>query len=378
MRLFDSSRYERLPTEREDPPAKRAHRKLRIFGALVLGAIVVWTLKKIFYPGRPYNPLDDYQNLNIAPIIVENWEDSPPSRRAVVSALFSDGFALAVAVAGHSTHSANVSARLLLPYLENQVSEKALCLTRAVGWEPYAVPLIRPPHGGRGIHPRFKDLYTKLNIWALDKKGIDRAVFLDADTLVRRNFEELFESPFSFAAAPDVYGAGDARGFSLTFNSGVMAFTPSSRVLAGMLGVLEEAAYPPKQADQGFLNHYFGGTAMRLPYVYNANLSIKARSPVLWERLKNEMRVVHYTGVKPFLHDTVPEDVVLSLAQVEEAMTQAEARGGGLFVEEVRWWREAYERMMQREYRGSTGHEQIHAGDDVEDKNKIKTYSVHP
>ncbi|KAJ7200901.1 glycosyltransferase family 8 protein [Mycena rebaudengoi] len=359
--------------DREAPPVKRAHRKLRIFGALVLGAIVVWTLKKIFYPGRPYNPLDDYQNLcvsppahicsvryiqisihrslgsnrNIAPVTVANWDGSLPSRRAVVSALLSDGFALAVAVVGHSAHSVNVSARLLLPYLENQVSEKALCLTRAVGWEPYAVPLIRPPHGGRGIDPHFKNLYTKLNIWAFDTKGIDRAVFLDADTLVWRNFEELFDSPFSFAAVPDVYGAGDARGFSLTFNSGMMAFTPSSRVLVGMIRVLEDAAYPSIQADQGFLNHYFGAAAMRLPYVYNANLAIKARSPVLWERLKDEMRVVHYTGVKPFLHDTVPEDVMLSLVQVEEAMTQAEARGGGLFVEEVRWWREAYERMMQ-------------------------------
>ncbi|KAJ7284171.1 hypothetical protein C8J57DRAFT_1710419 [Mycena rebaudengoi] len=172
-------------------------------------------------------------------------------------------------------------------------------------------------------------------------------ITLDAGTLVWRNFEELFDSPFSFAAVPDVYGAGDARGFSLTFNSGVMAFTPSSRVLVGMIRVLENAAYPSIQADQGFLNQYFGAAAMRLPYVYNANLAIKARSPVLWERLQDEMRVVHYTGVKPFLHDTVPEDVMLSLVQVEEAMTQAEARGGGLFVEEVRWWREAYERMMQ-------------------------------
>ncbi|KAJ7284176.1 glycosyltransferase family 8 protein [Mycena rebaudengoi] len=348
MRLFDGSRYERLPTDREDRPAKRAHLKLRIVGALVLGAIVVWTLTRIFNPSRPYNPLDDYQNINPAPITVDDGERSPPpSRRAVVSSLYSDGFALAVAVLGHSTQSANVSARLFLPYLENQVSEKALCLTRAVGWEPYVVPLIRPPHDGQGIHQRFKDQYTKLNIWALDKKGIDSAVYLDADTLVRRNFDELFESPFAFAAVPDVYGAGDPRGFSLTFNAGVLAFKPSSRVLEGMLSMLEVAVFPLEQAEQAFLNLYFGGTAMRLPYAYNANLSIKARSPVLWERLKDEMRVVHYTGVKPFLHETVSENVVLSPAQAEEAMTQAETRGGGLFAQEVRWWREAYERMME-------------------------------
>jgi glycogenin glucosyltransferase len=147
-----------------------------------------------------------------------------------VSSLYSDGFAIAVAVVGHSARSANISARLLLPYLENKVSEKALCIARAAGWEPYAVPLILPPHEGKGIHPRFRDQYTKLNIWRLDLMGIDSAVYVDADTLVRRNFDELFDSPFNFAAVPDVYGAGDPRGFSLTFNAGVLAYRPSSTV----------------------------------------------------------------------------------------------------------------------------------------------------
>lgn len=157
-------------------------------------------------------------------------ERSPASRRAVVSSLYSDDFAIAVAVVGHSTRSVNVSARLLLPYLEKKVSEKALCIARATGWEPYPVPSVPPPHGGKGIHPRFGDQYTKLNIWKLDQMGIDSAVYLDADTLVRRNFEELFDNPFNFAAVPDVYGAGDPRGFSLTFNAGVLAYRPSSAV----------------------------------------------------------------------------------------------------------------------------------------------------
>lgn len=127
----------------------------------------------------------------------------------MVSSLYSDGFAIALAVVGHSARHANISARFLLPYV---------------------VPLIPPPHGGEGIHPRFRDQYTKLSIWKLDTMGIMSAIYLDADTLVRRNFDELFDSPFSFAAVPDVYGAGDPRGFSLTFNAGVLAFHPSSLV----------------------------------------------------------------------------------------------------------------------------------------------------
>ncbi|KAJ7133477.1 glycosyltransferase family 8 protein [Mycena epipterygia] len=316
-------------------------------GVVVIGvSLVVW-VATIFFWRSPYNPMDNYQDINALP--VSNSNGAGPSsinRRAVVSSLYSNGFAIAAAVVGHSALSANVSARLLLPYLESQVSEKALCVTRAVGWETYAVPLIPPPHDGQGIHPRFRDQYTKLNIWKLDEMGIDSAVYLDADTLVRRNFDELFDSPFNFAAVPDVYGAGDPRGFSLTFNAGVLAYRPSSGVFEDMRRKMEVAVYPLKQAEQAFLNLYFGGTCMRLPYVYNANLAIKARSPVLWNRLADEMRIVHYTGVKPFLHERRSSNTILSVAEVEEAMDQGARHDNSFFAEEVAWWRAAYQRMM--------------------------------
>jgi glycogenin glucosyltransferase len=109
---------------------------------------------------------------------------------------------------------------------------------------------------------------------------------------------------------------------------------------------MELAQYPLKQAEQAFLNLYFGGTCMRLPYIYNANLAIKARSPVLWQRLVDEMRVVHYTGVKPFVHDGRSTDTVLSLDELEEAMSLSAQREGGFYADEVAWWRAAYEKMM--------------------------------
>ncbi|KAJ7506778.1 glycosyltransferase family 8 protein [Mycena galericulata] len=324
------------------------YRMILIGLAIAVGAVAVFLFARSVFFRTSYNPLDDYQDINQLPVTTDNGapQTSPSSRRAVVSSLYSDAFAIAIAVVGHSAWSANVSARLLLPYLDRKVSEKALCIVRATGWEPYAVPFIPPPHGGKGIHARFRDQYTKLNIWTLDQMGIDSAVYVDADTLVRRNFDELFDSPFNFAAVPDVYGAGDPRGFSLTFNAGVLAFRPSSKVFEDMLRKIELAEYPLKQAEQAFLNLYFGGTTMRLPYIYNANLAIKARSPILWRRLADEMRIVHYTAVKPFLDDSKPSDTILSREEMEEAMECAARREGGFFHEEVAWWRDAYERMM--------------------------------
>ncbi|KAF7378368.1 Glycosyltransferase family 8 protein [Mycena sanguinolenta] len=348
LQRLSARAYERLPSpvSRVPSPEKGRQYHWRPWA----GAVVVVVLFILWLVAKPlasrYNPLDNYQNINSLPVTVDPGEQNvPSSRRAVVSALDSDGYAIAVAVAGYSARNANVTARLLLPYLENKVSERALCIARAVGWEPYPVPLIPPPRGdAKYVFPRFKEQYTKLHIWALDKKDVDSAVYIDADTLVLRNFDELFESPFNFAATPDVYS--DRRGFSVTFNAGVLAFRPSSAVYDDMRRKMEIAEYPPGDAEQGFLNLYFAGTAIHLPYIYNANLAIKFRSPVLWERLLPEMRVVHYTLVKPFLPDPEHSHQILTEDEIAQALKQAAHSREGIFREEVVWWEAVYRRMM--------------------------------
>ncbi|KAF7378327.1 Glycosyltransferase family 8 protein [Mycena sanguinolenta] len=282
---------------------------------------------------------------NTFPVTVSHGvQHVPSSRRAIVSALESDGYAIGVAVAGHSARSANVTARLLLPYLEHRVSERGLCIARAVGWEPYPVTLIPPPHGGKDVYDGYKEQYTKLHIWTLDKQGVESAVYIDADTLVLRNFDELFDLPFNFAAAPDVRLG--RRGFDITFNAGVLAFRPSSAVYEDMRTKIEVAEYPLQEAEQAFLNLYFGGNALRLPYIYNANLAIKMRSPMFWKRLANEMRMVHYTLAKPFLPDPSHSDAILTEEQIIDALQQGARRRGGIFREEMTWWEAAYRKMM--------------------------------
>ena len=264
----------------------------------------------------------------------------------MVSTLYSDSYAIGVAVLGYSVQKANVTARLLLPYLEGRVSNQALCITRAVGWEPISVPFIPPPHNGEGIYHRFYDQYTKLNIWGLDKLGIEQAVYVDADTLVRRNFDELFNTPFNFAAVPDVYG--DKRGFTVNFNAGVLAFRPSSAVLEVMKQRIETAEYPLDQAEQSFLNLFFSANVLRLPYAYNANLAIKRTSPAMWDGMKNEIRIVHYTLTKPFLDDHLElPPRILTEERLREVISEAAGQYGGMFEEEVGWWRESYDEMMK-------------------------------
>lgn len=156
----------------------------------------------------------------------------------------------AVAVLGQSIRQHSLSADLILLYIASAVSEEALCIARTVGWKTIPVARIPPPHNGHGIASRFKDQYTKLNIWALDEQGIKAAVYLDADTLVRSNFDELFTLPFGLAVVPDVWE--DKRGFTTMFNAGVLSFRPNSTVLRQMMSVLEDAKYDFTDAEQSY------------------------------------------------------------------------------------------------------------------------------
>jgi len=65
--------------------------------------------------------------------------------------------------------------------------------------------------------PELGVTFTKLHAWRLVR--FDKCVFLDADTLVLCNVDELFERE-ELSAAPDV-------GWPDCFNSGVFVFKPS-------------------------------------------------------------------------------------------------------------------------------------------------------
>lgn len=254
-----------------------------------------------------------------------------------MTSLYTDSYATAIATLGHSLNRVNSTASRLLFYLPEKVSPRALCIATSTGFTPRAIVRIPPPHGGEGVYAHFLDQYSKLTIWTLADAGVKGAVYLDADTLVLRNFDELFGLPYNFAAVPDVYV--DGMGFSLGFNAGVLFLRPSRAVFGDMLAKIETASYNMHEAEQSFLNHYYGAEALRLPYAYNANLAIKKRKPELWADVKKEARVVHYTLVKPFLKEM--DNSGKTVVEVRRMETNVQAKldaFGGLFREELLEW----------------------------------------
>jgi len=263
----------------------------------------------------------------------------------VVTALYNDLFTIPAATLGHSLQHAGTTARRILFHIPGRLSARALCIVRAGGWEPVEVALIAPPHGGAGIGYRFVDQYTKLHLWSPDAVlGAERVVYLDADTLVRRSFDELFDLPVPFAAVPDVYGTS---GFKLHFNAGVLVLRPNGTTFDSMRARIADARFNPVEAEQSFLNVYFGADAVRLPYSYNVNLAIHERSPALWDALRDEMRVVHYTTPKPFPKDGKE---IVEGARLERAIEKARKAHGGVHAEAIDWWSATYDdfRMQNR------------------------------
>lgn len=257
------------------------------------------------------------------------------NENAVVTTLYTDEFAPAVAALGHSLQKVNTTARLLLLYIPSQVSAEALCVASASGFEPHPVERIEPPHNGSGIGVRFVDQYTKLRLWTLDTlpQPVRAALYIDADCLVTRNFDELFALPYSFAAVPDVWT--NAKGWVTEFNAGVMFLRPDTQLFHAMVADLAEARFPHDYAEQAFLNQYFATDVMRLPYAYNGNLAIKERMPAVWEGIRDEMRIIHYTLIKPFVtnkYEAVPFN------RMQERVQEASRIKGGMFRAEILLW----------------------------------------
>ncbi|KAF8490391.1 nucleotide-diphospho-sugar transferase [Gautieria morchelliformis] len=207
-------------------------------------------------------------------------------------------------------------------------------LVYILGSTVHPVSQIAPPHHGKGVNRLYLDQYTKLNIWTLDSIGIKSLVYVDADTLVRRNFVELFTLPYNFAAVPDIYR--DHRGFTVEFNAGVLFLRTSTAVFEDMLSKIGTARFPPSMAEQAFLNAYFGLQAIRLPYAYNANIAIKWRSPALWKAMVADLCIVHYTLDKPFPLQGQGRQ------SVKEFFESPLDPGRGLWTEEIAWWQESW------------------------------------
>lgn len=144
--------------------------------------------------------------------------------------------------------------------------------------------------------PELGVTFTKLHCWKLTQ--FEKCVFLDADTMVLANADELFDKE-EFSAAPDV-------GWPDCFNSGVFVFRPSEETYNNLIKfALERGSFDG--GDQGLLNLYFSDWAYKdiskhLPFIYNTCSTACYSYLPAFKQFGGNVKIIHFIGnSKPWL-----------------------------------------------------------------------------
>ncbi|XP_028656711.1 glycogenin-1 isoform X1 [Erpetoichthys calabaricus] len=228
----------------------------------------------------------------------------PVTDQAFVTLATSDVYGLGALVLGHSLRHHRTSRQLVI-LITPQVSSSIRTVLDNVFDEVIEVNGLDSgdtAHLALMKRPDLGITFTKLQCWTLIQYS--KCVFLDADTLVLCNVDELFDRE-EFSAAPD-------PGWPDCFNTGVFVFRPSlqtyGRLLqfAGVHGSFDGG-------DQGLLNSFFHNWAVKdidkhLPFLYNLNTSSTYTYLPAFRQFGHEAKIVHFLGaVKPWSYKYNPQ-----------------------------------------------------------------------
>uniref|UniRef100_A0A3Q3NQE1 glycogenin glucosyltransferase n=1 Tax=Labrus bergylta TaxID=56723 RepID=A0A3Q3NQE1_9LABR len=221
------------------------------------------------------------------------------SDQAFVTLATNDSYAKGAMVLGQSLRNHNTTKKLVA-LIGPHVAEPCREVLSSIYDEVCVVDVM---DSGDAAHlslmkrPDLGVTFTKLHCWTLTQYS--KCVFMDADTLVLSNIDELFERE-ELSAAPD-------PGWPDCFNSGVFVFKPSNETHEKLLTFCgENGSFDG--GDQGVLNSFFNTWATadiskHLPFIYNlSSIAIYSYLPAFKQYGRNA-KVVHFLGkVKPWSH----------------------------------------------------------------------------
>ncbi|XP_040022501.1 glycogenin-1b isoform X2 [Gasterosteus aculeatus] len=237
--------------------------------------------------------------------------------QAFVTLATNDGYARGAMVLGKSLRDHNTSKKLVV-LIGPQMSETCQSVLKRIFDEVKVVDVLDSgdaAHLGMMKRPDLGVTFTKLHCWTLTQ--FSKCVFMDADTLVLSNVDELFDRE-ELSAAPD-------PGWPDCFNSGVFVFRPSLETHGKLLQYCTEHG-SFDGGDQGVLNGFFSDWATadiskHLPFIYNlSSVAIYTYLPA-FKQFGGNAKVVHFLGkTKPwsYTYDTKSKRIA---GEVPEAAT---------------------------------------------------------
>jgi len=211
---------------------------------------------------------------------------------AWVTLATNDSYAVGVMVLAHSLQAVKTTRPLVVmvgdhvsPAMRSQLSQ-VCCLVKDVS----ILDSEDSAHLALLARPELGVTFTKLHCWTLT--DYTKCVFLDADTLVVRHCDELFDRE-ELSAAPDA-------GWPDCFNSGVFVYRPSMETYSKLLEfAVNQGSFDG--GDQGLLNLYFSDWATkdinrRLPFTYNMTATAVYSYRPAYQQFGGDVRIVHFIG----------------------------------------------------------------------------------
>ncbi|XP_057352209.1 glycogenin-2-like isoform X4 [Manis pentadactyla] len=228
----------------------------------------------------------------------------PVSDQAFVTLATNDVYCQGALVLGQSLRN-HTATRKLVVLITPQVSSLLRVILSKVFDEVIEVNLIESAdyiHLAFLRRPELGVTLTKLHCWTLTHYS--KCVFLDADTLVLANIDELFDRG-EFSAAPD-------PGWPDCFNSGVFVFQPSLETHGLLLRhATDHGSFDG--ADQGLLNSFFSSWSTsdihkHLPFIYNLSSNTAYTYSPAFKQFGSSAKVVHFLGsMKPWKYKYNPQ-----------------------------------------------------------------------
>lgn len=223
----------------------------------------------------------------------ENWYSANARREAYATILHSAHLYVCGAIAAAQSIRMAGSTRDLVILVDDTISEYHRGGLEAAGWKIRTIQRIRNPKAERDAYNEWN--YSKFRLWQLT--DYDKIIFIDADLLILRNIDFLFEMP-------EISATGNNGSL---FNSGVMVVEPSNCTFQLLMDHVDEIeSY--NGGDQGYLNEIFTRWH-RIPKHMNFLKHFwegdeeekKERKTVLFGADPPVLYVLHYLGLKPWL-----------------------------------------------------------------------------